>query len=58
MINQPAHFSSTIASQFIPASLRLVFQSGNKAFAAPKLNGAAIRKPFGFADCIVVVSAN
>jgi hypothetical protein len=35
-----------------------VFQSGNKAFAAPKLNGAAIRKPFGFADCIVVVSTN
>jgi hypothetical protein len=37
--------------------LRLVFQPGNEAFAAPKLNGAAICKRFGFADCIVVVSA-
>jgi hypothetical protein len=34
-----------------------VFQPGNEALAAPKLNGAAIRKPFGFADCIVVISA-
>lgn len=39
-------------------SLRLVLQSGNEAFAAPKLDCAAIRKPFGFADGIVVVSAS
>jgi hypothetical protein len=35
-----------------------VLQSGNEAFAAPKLDCAAIRKPFGFADGIVVVSAS
>jgi hypothetical protein len=35
----------------------VVFQPGNEAFSAPKLNGAAICKRFGFADCIVVVSA-
>jgi hypothetical protein len=39
-------------------SLRLVLQSGNEAFAAPKLDCAAIRKPFGFADGIVIVSAS
>lgn len=39
-------------------SPRLVLQSGNEAFAAPKLDCAAIRKPFGFADGIVVVSAS
>jgi hypothetical protein len=39
------------------ALLRLVFQPGNEALAAPKLNGAAICKRFGFVDCIVVVIA-
>ena len=68
LISQAIHYARKIrgrlksarrvGSQNRVALLRLVFQPGNEAFAAPKLNGAAICKRFGFADCIVVVSAN
>jgi hypothetical protein len=35
-----------------------VLQSGNEAFAAPKLDCAVTCKPFGFANCIIVVNAS
>jgi hypothetical protein len=45
-------------SEGIPTGvlLRFMFQPGNEAFATPKLDCAAIRQSFSFADCIMVVS--
>jgi hypothetical protein len=40
------------------ALLRFMFQPGNEALAAPKLDCAAICKSFGFADRIIVVSTS
>lgn len=40
------------------ASAGFVFKSGDKAFAAPKLDGAAVCKRFGFADGVIVIGAH
>jgi len=59
MIIQHAHFGSKIASQFrMITLLRFMFQPGYEALAAPKLDCAAICKPFGFSHCFIVVSTS
>jgi hypothetical protein len=51
-----AHRMLRIASQFA-ALLRLVFQPGDKALTAPKLDCAIVGEATGFADRFVVVNA-
>jgi hypothetical protein len=57
VMNQHAHPTVQKASQIVTRLLRLVLKPRNEAFAAPKLDRAAICKASGFANCIVIIIA-